>query len=286
MSSIDLAGANGRHELVKDLRKLSLINLHIDHSYQRVLKDSHKRIVRQWSPVLCTPLIVGQRPDGSLWVIDGQQRLAAMQALGITEWDARIIATGGPKMEAHIFQVLNSTGNTVQRLSSKEIFKAQVVAGDQVALDAVEAARLAGLELRYTSGSAGWPRLVCAAAMYRLTKTYGKEWVAHGLRVIAQAWPQNNDALREVMVVAVVNVVAANQLSAKQRERLVLKLRQAMPIALLHDAKGSSRSLHSSLYTVVIRYYNRGLIAKSRLPESRDGDTGGDIVEQQETAQV
>ena len=64
-----------------------IADLQIDESYQRSIDTGPsqslvKRIARDWDWGLCQPLNVAKREDGSLWVIDGQHRLAAARDRG------------------------------------------------------------------------------------------------------------------------------------------------------------------------------------------------------------
>jgi hypothetical protein len=61
--------------------------LNIDDAYQRSIDTGPSRsliqkIAKGWDWRMCLPLVVSKREDGSLWVLDGQHRLAAAKVRG------------------------------------------------------------------------------------------------------------------------------------------------------------------------------------------------------------
>ncbi len=83
--------------------------LQIDESYQRI---EHKTKVRELMRVLehggkiPDPIWVAQRPDKSLWVVDGQQRYWACWATE-TPLPARIYSVADRSVEVAVFHILN-----------------------------------------------------------------------------------------------------------------------------------------------------------------------------------
>jgi hypothetical protein len=55
-----------------------LIDLNVDSKYQRDMSNRHvTRLIKNWNPLRFYPLVCSERPDGSLWVIEGQHRKEA-----------------------------------------------------------------------------------------------------------------------------------------------------------------------------------------------------------------
>ncbi|AYO78335.1 DUF6551 family protein [Sphingobium yanoikuyae] len=134
-------------------------DLKIDPSYQRSIESPAsqvliKRIARTWDWRLCQPLDVARRPDGALYVTDGQHRLAAALVRGdIYDLPCVITPSKGPTDEAASFVALNQQR---LRLSKIELFKAALAAGNVEAHDIREALEGAGLSVASTTNPESW----------------------------------------------------------------------------------------------------------------------------------
>ena len=108
--------------------------LHIDPDYQRLKINNVKvlSIARIWSWVKCGTLIVARRPDGTLFVVDGQHRkLAADKRSDITELPCIIFYALSVEDEARDFLAVN-TGRT--GVGTVDKFRAMLRYGDQAAV--------------------------------------------------------------------------------------------------------------------------------------------------------
>lgn len=64
--------------------------------YQRpILEPWVSYLVNHWDDVAYGAIYVAQRPDGSYWIVDGQQRTEAAKRLGMTEVRCLVIPTDG-----------------------------------------------------------------------------------------------------------------------------------------------------------------------------------------------
>ena len=78
-----------------------------------------------------TPIFVaGRSADGTLWVVDGQQRLEALKKLGKTTVRVQVFASKGPEHEAKIYGYVN--GNRTN-LTTSELYLSKLTAGDEFA---------------------------------------------------------------------------------------------------------------------------------------------------------
>lgn len=103
--------------------------LRIDRSYQRdeLPEKTTLDIARafNWSFFGC--IVVMRRVDGTNWVVDGQQRLAACRRRGdIKKVPCLVFSSNGPRHEAAAFSKLNTSRNPVRYVYR---FQAEVVAG-------------------------------------------------------------------------------------------------------------------------------------------------------------
>jgi len=109
--------------------------LQVDHlSYQRDLNDGkRKRIAANFNWAAFGVLVVARRADGSLWVIDGQHRLAAvLSRADILDVPVVIFDIDSVQDEAVDFLVTNKERKP---LTGIETFKAMVRSGDAVAVE-------------------------------------------------------------------------------------------------------------------------------------------------------
>jgi len=108
--------------------------LRVDQTYQRSLNDSkRKRIASNFNWAALGVLLCARRPDGSLWVIDGQHRLAAAMSRSDVQ-DVPVVVfefDGNIQDEAADFLIANKERKPLTGVDS---FKAQVAAGDPIAI--------------------------------------------------------------------------------------------------------------------------------------------------------
>ena len=115
------------------LRMVDKNRLLIDDNYQR--EAAHKKvseITADWSWIACGALIVAEREDGTLWVIDGQHRLlSAKRRSDIAELPCVVFVSTGIQTEARGFLDANAKRKPVSALQKQ---RALVAIGDEVAI--------------------------------------------------------------------------------------------------------------------------------------------------------
>jgi len=133
--------------------------LTIDASYQRTLDTAAsqaliRQIAQHWDWDLCLPLVVSRRADGSLYVIDGQHRLAAARIRGdIVQLPAVVGSYASTADEAANFVHLNQQRRPLGKL---DLFKAAVASGDTEATEIVAALDAAGLSVAPHMNPISW----------------------------------------------------------------------------------------------------------------------------------
>lgn len=118
--------------------------LRIDPTYQRAHNEGkRKRIASNLNWAAFGVLLVARRPDGSMWVIDGQHRLlAARSRSDVDEVPVVVFDFGGNVMEeAKDFLTANKDRQPLKGIDS---FKAMVVSGDPIALQVQELVQASG----------------------------------------------------------------------------------------------------------------------------------------------
>ena len=121
--------------------------LQVDPAYQRDLDATSLRLIDRiahaWDWSLCQPLVIARRPDGALFVVDGQHRLEAARRRGdIAQLPCVIFSPADAREEATAFVNLNQLRRP---LTAYALWKGALVAGDAQALVLDGLLRAAGL---------------------------------------------------------------------------------------------------------------------------------------------
>ena len=146
-----LSGRNDKGEL----RYIDKHALSVDHEYQREEKRlAVERIARAWSWLAAGTLVVGDRGNGELAVIDGQQRLAAaMKIPEISELPCNVFRVYSRKEEAAGFLA----GNTERKqITAPDAFRARIAANDPSATLVLSVIKESGREIVNSAGNTVW----------------------------------------------------------------------------------------------------------------------------------
>lgn len=100
--------------------------MELDHSYQRVLGTTVRKLLREWNNDKCDFLYVSYR-DNKFYIIDGQHRYQVAKHLNITELPC-IIFTGLTRCDEAL--MFAQQQDNVNRLSPYDTFKANITCGD------------------------------------------------------------------------------------------------------------------------------------------------------------
>jgi ParB-like nuclease domain len=176
------------------LENCRIADLSIDPEYQRSIENGSsltliRKIAMFWDWSLFHPLAVARRPDGSLWVVDGQHRLAAVR-LRRDMHDVPCVVTpfASRADEAASFVAMN-----VQRraLSAIDLFKAALVAGDDNASAVADLMAAAGLSLAPHSNHTAWkPGMVSnISGIQSAYRSFGSAPTLYAMKTLAAAFP-------------------------------------------------------------------------------------------------
>jgi hypothetical protein len=139
-------------------------SLRIDQTYQRALNDAkRRRIAAEFNWAAFGVLTVARRPDGTMWVIDGQHRLgAAMSRSDIRDVPCVVFEFGGNVADEAVDFYL--TNKNRKPLTGFEVFKAQVAGGDATAIAVNEMILASG---RVVEVGADGRTVRCVGAIYK-----------------------------------------------------------------------------------------------------------------------
>ena len=114
-------GAAGEIEIVE------LAKLRIDPLYQRdLIADFVEAMADNWDIVTAGTIVVSRRPNGDLYIVDGQHRSAAAVRAGETHILAQVLSEPSAEEEAR----LRLKGNFKRTDRIYEVFRARIAAGD------------------------------------------------------------------------------------------------------------------------------------------------------------
>ena len=147
--------------------------LFVDYSYQRPTRSKVQKIAADFNDNKCGLLLVSYRNDGHFAVIDGGNRFEAAKLIGKTALTCQILVGLTVKEEALVFAAQNE--NRV-RLTENDLLKAQVCAGDEIAIGFQNLCKEFGVRL-YQSNDVGY--LVCTktARRYYAEDAAALRWV-------------------------------------------------------------------------------------------------------------
>ena len=158
-------------------------DLHTDYSYQRPLQLAWlKHIKDKFDSSQVRELVLSERQDGSLWVLDGNHTAtAAKERYGDdVELRAKIYSGLTVEEEAKLFEQLNSNSKKVE---FNDKLRARVAQQDAEALDYVDALESSGIEWGYKGGGRHG-RYVAHSAGISILKRYGKESLIKSLMIL------------------------------------------------------------------------------------------------------
>lgn len=253
---------------------LPIADLEVDRTYQRALRPRRAQsIAEHFNPEALGRFHVSRRADGKHYLIDGQHRQAGMKL--IDWWDGYtvpcIVYTGlTVEQEADLYHLLNDE----MALSSKDDFKARVVAGDGEATAIVAALRARGAGLSVApNNSRRDGEFACFGALEVLWRSYRQDF-DEVISLIVDSWPKSErDAYTATMVQGVATFVRKYR-GQYDRKHLVARLRAETAASLLRQratAKEFIKTPRVALAYVIYCAYQRHKRG-ARLPEWRNED--------------
>lgn len=216
-----------------------LDKLAVDQAYQRPLTSFWKTVRDEFNPALVGTLVVSERKNGSLWIIDGQTRWEAMKA---QEWesytdDAGRVHGGAPcliyeglskQQEAELFAALQTQRRGMRTYHR---FRAQLVAKEPQAVGIAKVVQQAGFEL----GVQETPDTLQSIAALERAYKVAPEHLAEVLTIIRNVWgADNRDAVAAQIITGLSTFLRKQE--RLDYERLHDRLRDVTPKLILNRA--------------------------------------------------
>lgn len=237
MSQIDQNLNEGKRKLVKKsaLRVIKLADIQFDESYQRSVKPKHKRIIADFKEEALGIPLVAEREDGSLWGVDGQQRITALKKMSKETVRAEVFHSKGPEHEAEVYCLVN-----IQRTkpTACEEFRGLLTAQNKDAWEIKDAVEKEGFII--ASGRSGyrpnsnWKQISGINALRSIHKNQGVEAITFVLTVAKECWPEDKMAVNSRMMMGLARWWIS--LDAIDMERLIPRFRKTTPHKILYAA--------------------------------------------------
>jgi hypothetical protein len=242
-----------------ELRAIDVSLLRMDESYQRVTSQRRAaKMAGECDIRLLDPPTVSERPDGSLWVVDGAHRVLMARLLDWTTMLCRVVRYQSSAEEAAAFDLKNQSQVKPSHL---EAHKAKLVAGEPIACDIEKAIIAAGL-----SSST---QVRCIKALREDYRKYGLEVISRTLRILAEGIPsRGKSAVQSWLVLGLDHLIAAHPtLDDAAMVRTLLKRAGSIQSAFDAMVKHSSaRSVRTKVAALALAdAYNVGKRGDKRL---------------------
>lgn len=258
------------------VRNLDLSVLEIDSSYQRGERDPLvKAIAMNWDWAALKTPNVAQRPDGSYFVTDGQQEVAAARLRGdIETLPCYIVPIKSVAIEAEAFRMIQMNRKPLTKL---ECHRAHLVAKFPLAVAIEAAAAEAGVEFSSSAGVGRCNGIGSIMAHFKSTNpTDAKAKMAQMFRFANLTWPEDEKVLTGRSVVGLLRFLTRIEEEGRSRvmarpERLGAHsmghyLRKAGDRAAAYAGSNKeSGSVIGQLPTLLRETFNNRLDEKNRI---------------------
>lgn len=215
--------------------------LNVDPSYQRDIKPRHKNIVAEFNEEAFGIPLIGERDDGSLYIVDGLQRITAKKILGHKELRAEVFHSDGPEHEAGVFKLVNMNRT---KLSAGEEFRCLLTCHDEAAWEIQNAAESCGFKIVLGKSGKGdsdemkAKQLTCVNTLRQIQRDYSTDQLIFALQTIAQCWPADRLGTNSKVILGL--AVWHNRYDGiVDNDRLVNRLSTTTPYRVLYTANQS-----------------------------------------------
>lgn len=250
-------------------RKISVDELNISDAYQRTIVPARvNRIAKSLDQDAFGSLTVGQRDDGTYWVVDGMQRLTAARKLSIAMVPCDVFQSEGQEHEARVFRLKNRERTNV---SACALFRAQLTEGDEQSLAIAQVVKDAGLKLALRDEGSHYPYLKAVKALERSFQRVGRGGLSDALSILSDAWPGEDGSLQGDMIEGMCWFI--KKCPGFDRKRLVSRLSKKSVTSVVRaadanlklgrDRDSSSYGRSLATYDAISLIYSKGMRKQS-----------------------
>jgi hypothetical protein len=247
--------------------KVKLNELEVDRAYQRPITAKMERMGQNWNDEIVGVITLSRREDGTLWILDGQNRVGAAMMAGRETLDADVREGLTLEQEAELFDRLNSTHTNVTAIDR---FKARKVYNDPEALDIEAIVKSHGGTIAEKLGTRGSDdnSIRAVASLNRIYRKAGRGGLDHILKIITQAWGGiDYETTNELTLGGIYEFIVRQK--RFDEERLIQRLNEEglSNIKRMAHAHGQifGGSGNKNFYRAILEIYNKNLGTRSRL---------------------
>jgi len=246
-----------------ETRMIDVDELNVAAEYQREMIIPHvNEMERNYDPQAVGFILVGQREDGSYWVIDGFQRVSTATKLGIQRVPCEVVQSSGPAFEAALFRKRARRRN----LSAHQLFKALVAEGNEEAVEMLRVINGVGLNVTGMAQSRKGGSISCVNACRDSFRRGGPEHLRLVLETLKKSWGGGHDNAYHQAMVGGLSLFLYRYQGDVDLKRLINKMAAESPAHVLGQAKpfklmhGGSRD--KAVGHAFLAYYNVGVRRK------------------------
>lgn len=248
---------------------VALKPLRTDRSYQREIKQDLIQTIRNnWHDIAAGAIILSRRKDGSLWIVDGQHRVAAAQMLKMTRLPAIIIEGLTIEQEAELRIELTTRKSD----TPGEKFKARLVANEPKALSILEIA--SSLDVKIALDRQKGDSVNALSALEYIWDVDKGVTLKTILKIIKDARGVVNQETASRTNLLMLKWFMEHHVNEMERKRLLYVLRMSAA-AIIAKAEENKVHLGGALwvnqYRVLIDLYNEGQPEATKLTEKLKG---------------
>lgn len=247
------------------LKVIHLVDIKVDPSYQRDAVDrAWKKIMADFNPQALGVPVLGERDDGTLWVVDGLQRITALKKMNKKEVRAEVFASKGPEHEAEVFKLINKNRTGLKPL---QMFHAMLTAQDKSAWDIKRIAEEYDFIIpKHTKaspsgGTSNETRAKQLGSIVAVQKIYGwggEQALRFVLKVISQCWADDDQRTRDTIMFGLYRFWDRQEASV-DIERLVPRLNTTTPAKIIYSANAMAGDRSANASDIFLRLYRKRL---------------------------
>jgi len=237
---------------------VSVEDLMIDMSYQRFPNENKVNdIVKNFDPDAIGVLICSAREDGTIAVIDGGHRVAALRMLGFEKMNVDCLVYFDLTIaeEAKIFNLMNDNRT---KPKTQDRFKAKVTSNDTNAVELNDIFKTVGLEVATKPMNNG---IRAIGTVENVFKKHGADVTLKALTLLKEAFGSHSSSFSDVAIVAVANVLSTykdvdlNRLSNALKVQVNASLWASNGAVLANQIRAKQTAIGMSI--LLIKDYNK-----------------------------
>lgn len=235
-------------------RTVNLATLYDSQEYQRPLSGTWvNKKVKEFDEGLVGSLIVNQRSDGTLSLIDGKHRKNLLLKKGYKEWMCQIFVGLNYFEEAEMFYRFNSGRRTV---TTYQTFKAMLESNNQEAVTIYNIVTKYGFSIG--NGGSNTNKIQSVKSLYEIYQDTGEQGLDRIMNLLKLTWNGNKYSFDNHMLSAM-KLIIKKCGDCFTDSDFIYSLKKVEPIKVLSEGKatqGASFNNKRAYAIVILNYYN------------------------------